>query len=77
MMQQMSDPTMSANPAMQTMRASMSAIKREHVWFSVCGFGLAATKLLADGGVLKGRLGASLWSVFAIALGIYMLGYTE
>jgi hypothetical protein len=41
------------------------------------GFGLAAAKLLADRGILKGRLGVSRWSVFAIALGIYMLGYTE
>ena len=38
---------------------------------------LAAAKLLGDTGRVKGRLGASLWPVFAIILGIYMIGYTE
>ena len=47
------------------------------MWFSFIGFGLAAAKLLGDGGVLKGRLGATLWTLFAMALGIYMLFYTE
>ena len=43
----------------------------------VTGFSLAAAKLLADVGRLKGRLGATLWTVFAIILGIYMMGYVE
>jgi hypothetical protein len=77
MMQSMSTASAAANPAMKTMIASMSLVKHEHLLFSLCGFGLAAAKLLADGGVLKGRLGATLWTVFAIILGIYMLGYTE
>jgi hypothetical protein len=77
MMQQMSDPGMAANPAMQTMIASMNMVRREHVWFSLCAFGLAAAKLLADSGILKGRLGATLWPIFVIALGIFMLSYTE
>jgi hypothetical protein len=77
MMRHMSDPGAASNPAMQSMIASMKQVKFEHLWFSVTGFGLAATKLLADAGYIKGRLGAILWTFFAMALGIYMIGYTE
>jgi hypothetical protein len=77
MMQHMSDPAMASSPAMKSMMASMHLVKHEHLWFSISGFGLAAAKLLADTGRLKGRLGATLWSVFAVLLGIYMMGYTE
>jgi hypothetical protein len=77
MMQSMSSTSAAADPAMKAMLASMSLVKHEHLLFSLCGFGLAAAKLLADGGVLKGRLGATLWTVFAIILAVYMLGYTE
>jgi len=77
MQQMMSDPAMASSPAMQSMMASMAVVKHEHLWFSVTGFGLAAAKLLADTGRLKGRLSATLWSVFAILLGIYMMGYVE
>ncbi len=77
MMQQMSDPALASSPAMKSMIATMGVVKHEHLWFSVIGFGLAAAKLVADGGLLKGRLGATLWTLFAIALGIYMLGYKE
>ena len=62
---------------MQRMILSMSLIHHEHVWFSVFGFALAACKLLADTGHLKGRWGASLWCVFAIVLGVYMTSYME
>jgi copper resistance protein D len=77
MMQHMSDPAMASSQAMRSMMASMHWIKHEHLWFSICGFGLAAAKLLADTGRLRGRVGATLWSVFAVLLGIYMMGYTE
>ena len=77
MAQMMSDPAMASSPAMKSMMASMDLVKHEHLWFSISGFGLAAAKLLADIGRLKGRLGTTLWSVFAIILGIYMMGYTE
>jgi copper resistance protein D len=77
MAQMMSHPSMASSPAMQSMMASMEMVKHEHLWFSTLGFGLAAAKLLADTGRLKGRLGATLWSVFAIMLGVYMMGYTE
>jgi hypothetical protein len=77
MMLHASDPAMATNPAMEQMNASMALIKHEHFWFSMTGFGLAAAKLLADGGILKGRLGATLWSVFAVILGIYMMTYLE
>jgi copper resistance protein D len=77
MAQMMSHPAMASNPVMQSMMASMELVKHEHLWFSTLGFGLAAAKLLADTGRLKGRLGATLWSVFAIMLGVYMMGYTE
>jgi hypothetical protein len=77
MMRQVSDPTMAASPAMRTMIATMKMVKREHLVYSLAGFGLAAAKLLADNGILKARLGATLWSVFAIVLGVYMLSYTE
>jgi hypothetical protein len=78
MMQHMSDPGMANNPAMQKMTASMHEVKHEHLYFSLLGFGLAAAKLLADGGLIKGRLGATLWTFFAMALGVYMFAfYTE
>jgi hypothetical protein len=65
------------DPAMQQMMASMNTVIREHMWFSVLGFGLAGARLLGDAKVLKGRLGACLWTVFAIALGVYMAQYVE
>ena len=77
MMGQMNDPSMASSPAMQSMMNAMRLVRHEHLWFSLLGFGLAASKLLGDTGRLKGRLGASLWPVFAIVLGIYMTGYTE
>lgn len=77
MMRNMSDPAMASNPIMQSLAASMNVIKHEHLWISLVGFGLAAAKLLADGGILKGRLGATLWTLFAIVLGIYIMGYAE
>jgi hypothetical protein len=77
MMQHMSEPAMASSSAMKGMMASMDLVKHEHLWFSISGFGLAAAKLLADTGRLKGRLGATLWSGFAIILGIYMMGYIE
>jgi copper resistance protein D len=77
MKQMMSDPAMASSPAMQSMMGTMELVKHEHLWFSIFGFGLAAAKLLADTGRLKGRLGATPWSVFAIMLGVYMMGYTE
>ncbi len=63
-------------PVMQRAMESMAVVKHEHLWFSICGFAFAAAKLLADAGYLKGRK-AALWSVFAIALGAYMIGYVE
>ncbi len=77
MMHQMPDPAMASSPAMKSMMATMDTLKHEHLWFSILGFGLAAAKLLADTGRLKGRLGATLWTLFAIILGIYMMGYVE
>ncbi len=77
MMQHMSDPAMTSSPVMKSLIASMNVVKHEHFWFSVVGLGFAAAKLLADGGILRGRLGATLWTLFAMALGIYMLGYME
>jgi hypothetical protein len=64
-------------PGIQQMMASMNLIRHEHLWFSILGFGLVAAKLLGDGGQLKGRWGATLWSVFAVLLGVYMIGYIE
>jgi hypothetical protein len=77
MAQMMADPAMASSPAMAGMMASMDLMKHEHMWFSIFAFGLAAAKLLADGGRLKGRLGATLWTLFAVVLGVYMMGYTE
>jgi hypothetical protein len=77
MMQHQSDQAMMSNPAMKDMLSSMRRVKHEHLWISIYGFGFAVTRLLADTGVLKGRLGAILWPIFAIALGLYLTGYTE
>jgi hypothetical protein len=77
MMQHQSDQSMTSNPAMTSMLSSMRRVKHEHLWISVYGFGFAVTRLLADTGVLKGRLGATLWPIFAMALGLYLTGYTE
>jgi len=70
----MSNP--SSTPATQRAMASMAVVKHEHLWFSLLGFALVAAKLLADAGYLRGRK-AALWTVFAIALGAYMIGYVE
>lgn len=56
--------------------ASMNLVRHEHFWFSTFGFALVAAKLVADAGYLKGRK-AALWTVFAILLGAYMIGYVE
>jgi putative copper resistance protein D len=77
MTQHIHDPAMGAPPAMQRMTASMSAIIRQHGWFSVLGFGIAAGKLLADTGRVKERWANMSWSACAILLGAYMTGYTE
>jgi hypothetical protein len=77
-MQHASDATATPSPADQNMIASMNLIKTEHRVFALFGFGFAAAKLLADVGFLKDRLGATLWPLFAMGLGLYMIGfYTE
>lgn len=73
----MSNPQAAASgSAMQHAMASMALVKHEHLWFSIFGFALVAAKLLADAGYIRGRK-AALWSVFAITLGAYMIGYVE
>jgi hypothetical protein len=47
------------------------------MWFSILGFGVAGGRLLGDAGILKGRWASVLWTVFAIALGVYMSTYVE
>ncbi len=63
--------------AMQQMMASMNTVLREHMWISILGFGVAGSRLLGDAKILKGRWGTCLWTVFAIALGVYMTRYVE
>ena len=63
--------------SMQQMVASMNTVLHEHMWFSILGFGVAGGRLLGDARILKGRWATCLWTVFAIALGIYMTGYVE
>jgi hypothetical protein len=77
MMHQVRESNAPADPSMQRMLLSMSLISHEHLWFSMIGLALIACKLLADTGRLKGRWGASLWCVFAMALGAYMTRYVE
>lgn len=62
---------------MQQMVASMNTVLQEHRVFSILGFGVAGTRLLGDARILKGRWVASLWTVFAVALGAYMTHYVE
>jgi hypothetical protein len=66
-----------ADASMQQMVASMNTVLHEHMWFSILGFGVAGGRLLGDARILKGRWATCLWTVFAIALGIYMTGYVE
>lgn len=61
----------------ESMEASMARIKHEHLWFAIVGFGFVVTRLLADTGKLPGRLGATLWPLFAMATGAMLLSYTE
>ena len=77
MMQHQSDQRMMSNPEMTHMQSAMRVVKHEHLWISICGFGFAITRLFADTGILKGRLGATLWPLFAMAIGVYLFGYTE
>ena len=76
-MQNASDPSMSSDPKMRSMLASMALVKSEHLVFAIAGFGFAASKLGADMGWIRGRLGQTLWAVFATLLGLYMFGYSE
>jgi len=52
------------------MQALKNTIKHEQLCFSLIGFGLAGTRLLSDGGELEGRSGATLWTLFAVVLGV-------
>jgi hypothetical protein len=65
-----------SSPVMQRAIAAMAVVRHEHLWFSMFGFALVAAKLLADAGYIRGRKSA-LWSVFAIMMGAYMIGYVE
>ena len=65
------------DPGMQHSMASMTTVIHEHLWISLFGFGVAGGRLLGDTGILKGRWGATLWTVFAILLGAYMTRYVE
>ncbi len=76
-MDAMSGSMAAASPQMQSMQASMKLIKREHAMFAVFGFGLVITKLLADTGRIPGRLGQTLWPLFAAATGLALMSYSE
>jgi hypothetical protein len=76
-MQSMNDPSAAADPSMKKMVASMALIRHEHLTFAILGIGFAISKLGADLGWIRGRLGQTLWAVFAILLGLYMFGYSE
>lgn len=65
-----------STPIMKRAMASMAVVRHEHLWFSIFGFGLVAAKLLADAGYIRGRK-AAVWSLFAIMMGAYMIGYVE
>ena len=73
----MHDPAAAADPAMQHMMASMETIFHEHLWFSILGLAFAAGRLLWDTGRVNQRWATVFWSVCAILLGAYMIGYTE
>jgi hypothetical protein len=75
--QPMSGMAMAGGDSAQAMEASMARVKHEHLLFAIFGFGLVLTKVLADTGRLPGRLGATLWPLFALATGTFLLGYTE
>ena len=68
-------PTAAGGP--ESMEASMARIKHEHMLFAILGFGFVTSKLLSDTGRLSGRLGATLWPLFALATAIALLTYTE
>lgn len=66
-----------SDPSMEQMMASMKTVLHQHMWFSILGFGVAGSRLLSDAQILKGRWAGILWTVFAIALGVYMTRYVE
>jgi hypothetical protein len=74
---EMGDMSHATDAGMQQMVASMETVLREHMWFSILGFGMAVSRLLGDAKILKGRWGTCLWTVFVIALGVYMTRYVE
>ncbi len=73
----MHDPTTAADPAMQHTMASMKTVFHEHLWFSILGLAFAAGRLLGDTRRVNQRWATLFWSVCAILLGAYMIGYTE
>jgi len=76
-MQHMNETSAAPDPSMQRMLSSMALVKQEHLVFVILGLGFAVSKLGADMGWIRGRLGQTLWAVFAILLGLYMFGYSE
>jgi len=77
MQMQMHGMAMGRGDPNKAMEVTMAHIKHEHMWFAIFGFCLVVSKLLADTGRLPGRLGATLWPLFAVVTGAYLLGYTE
>ena len=60
-----------------TMSALMLKIKREHLWFSIVGFGVAFAKFLDDGNFWKKPFVPFLWPALISVLGVLLILYTE
>jgi hypothetical protein len=75
MHQHMHDPAMAHDPAMMAMMQSMAVVKHEHMWFSIWGFLLAGFKFAADSGKVRSRWPHLVWSLCAMALGVYMAAF--
>lgn len=59
------------------MSESMKTVQREHFWFSVTGFAIAAFKFIADGGFWKRTFVPFIWPLCMTVLGVLLILYHE
>lgn len=63
--------------ATHVMTESMLKVQRQHLWFSIVGFGVALFKFISDGKFWKRSLFQFLWPACISVLGILLILYSE
>ena len=71
------DAASAQSPPLHVHNHAELKVQRQHVWFAIVGFCVAAFKFLHDTGRAPVRLRDHLWGSSVIVLGILLLLYTE